>query len=191
MHQNNEKKKWPWEMAMPVAEEIVDLLKPCCERIAIAGSLRRLKRQVGDIEILLIPKFKESVRTDMFAAPDKLNLADLVLQQLIAEGVIAKRKNVNGSEVWGDKNKLAVHVTSSIPVDFFSTTSDCWFNYLVCRTGSAESNIRIATAAKAKGWKWNPYGAGFTDGQGELVRVGSEREVFTFCGLPYLNPKDR
>ncbi len=55
----SEKTKIPWEIAMPVAEEIVERLKPCCLRIAIAGSLRRLKKQVGDIEILFVPRMTD------------------------------------------------------------------------------------------------------------------------------------
>ena len=42
---------------------------------------------------------------------------------------------------------------SGIPVDFFATTEEAWFNYLVCRTGPAELNTRIASAASgASDW---------------------------------------
>jgi len=44
----------------------------------------------------------------------------------------------------GPLNKLAVYVGSGIPVDLFATTEECWFNALVCRTGSAETNVKIA-----------------------------------------------
>jgi len=86
---------------------------------------------------------------------------------------------------------LAVHVGSGIPVDFFTATEENWFNYLVCRTGSAENNIEIAKAAQAKGWMWQPYGKGFIDKSGEWHQPKSEEEVFTLVGLPYLAPKDR
>jgi DNA polymerase/3'-5' exonuclease PolX len=88
------------------------------------------------------------------------------------------------------------HVASGIPVDLFATTEACWHNYLVCRTGPAESNIRIAAAAKARGWKWNPYGEGFSRGgplagPEEARALRSEREVFEFVGLPYTEPEER
>jgi DNA polymerase/3'-5' exonuclease PolX len=110
---------------------------------------------------------------------------------LLQSGRLAKRTNVNGSEMWGHKNKLAVHVASGIPVDLFSARLGNWFNYLVCRTGGAESNMRIASAAQAKGWKWNPYGVGFTNETGSDVFVNSERDAFELVGLKYLEPWER
>jgi len=104
---------------------------------------------------------------------------------------LAKRKNVNGSEMWGEKNKLAVHVASGIPVDFFAASEANWFNYLVCRTGGAESNRQIAVACQANRLKWNPYGPGFTTPNGSVVRMSSEREVFDWAGLPYREPWER
>ena len=46
----SEKKRWPRSEALVVAEEIISRLTSCCKRIAIAGSLRRGKSDVGDIE---------------------------------------------------------------------------------------------------------------------------------------------
>jgi DNA polymerase/3'-5' exonuclease PolX len=127
----------------------------------------------------------------MFGATRQVNLVDLELDLLLKAGTIEKRLNVRGSESWGERNKLARHVTSQIPIDLFEATPANWFNYLVCRTGSAESNTRIAGAAQAKGWKWHPYGSGFTDHEGNPVRVLSEADVFSHAGLPYLEPWER
>lgn len=124
----------------------------------------------------------------------RVNKVDAILDRFIAEGILAKRKNVNGSEMWGEKNKLAVHVATGIPVDFFATTEESWFNYLVCRTGGAENNRQIAVAANIKGWTWNPYGSGFSRQSGlgkELHPVKRERDVFDFVGLPYREPWQR
>jgi DNA polymerase/3'-5' exonuclease PolX len=78
-----------------------------------------------------------------------------------------------------------------MPVDFFATIDTSWYNYLVCRTGSKESNMRIAQAAQDKGWRWNPYGAGFSGPNGQTHQVTDERDVFEFVGLPYRDPWDR
>ncbi len=183
------KKKYPRALAMEVAAELCRELKPACVRMVVAGSLRRRKEQVGDVEILFIPMFEE--------VPDGLfdvrleNRADQVLQALIGRGVIKARENVNGSTAWGAKNKLAMHVRTGVPVDLFTATAENWFNYLVCRTGGAQSNLNIAMAAQGKGWKWNPYGAGFTNHVGELERVESEADVFRLAGLPYKEPWER
>ena len=65
--------------------------------------------------------------------------------------MLRRRLSKTGAEAWGPKNKLAVHVESGIPVDLFATSAESWWNYLVCRTGPAASNIAIAQAALAGG----------------------------------------
>lgn len=180
--------KYPRATALAVAKELCDIQR-LCERLIFAGSLRRRKSEVGDVEILYIPKFT-TVPDGLFDSK-QVNIVDVCLEEMIRAGIIAKRRNVNGSVMWGEKNKLAVHAASGIPVDFFAATTENWFNYLVCRTGGAESNMAIASAAQAKGWKWNPYGVGFTDQHGGEWPVASEREVFSLAGLPYKEPWER
>lgn len=193
----SDKKKFPRAAAIAAAKVIVEALKPFCLRLIVAGSLRRRKQEVGDVEILYVPKieFRAQQITTLFGEEKvddvSVNLVDRALENLITAGTIAKRENVLDRETWGPKIKLAIHVASGIPVDFFSTVERSWFNYLVCRTGSAETNTRIASSAKRKGWKWCPYSPGFQRADGRLVAVTSEREVFQLSGLPYLEPHER
>lgn len=189
-----DKPKFARATALAVAEYLLEQLRQQCEQLEVWGSLLRGRPLVGDIEIGYIPRFAEE-KIDLFAM-GQVNQADKVLDQLLAAGVIVKRRNAKGQVMWGDKNKLAVHRASGIPVDLFSTSSDCWVNYRVCRTGPAESNTRIAMAAQERGWKWNPYGPGFSrggplSGPEVIHRVTSEREVFEFVGLPWLPPEER
>ena len=191
-----DKRKYPRAEAVAVAKAICDALKPLCERLIVAGSLRRRRAEVGDVEILYVPKMRtvEVPSADLFSPPTTglVDEVDAQLDWFLENGVIRQRLNANGSATWGGKNKLAVHVVSGIPVDFFATTEGIWFNYLVCRTGGQETNVRIASAAKAKGWRWNPYEAGFSHlGSGEHFDVKSERDVFEFVGLPYQEPWER
>lgn len=186
---NTPKKKYDRKLAIKVAKEVTNWLLGSCERLVVAGSLRRRKLLVGDVEILYIPEFKIEKVDLLTEAP--VNQADVCLENLIKIGIIAKRKNVNGSEVWGEKNKLAVHVASGIPVDFFSTTAPCWFNYLVCRTGGARNNTLIAEAYQRRGLKWNPYSIGYSDRAGEAHPNNSEAEVYEHAKLKYLHPWER
>lgn len=189
------KTKYPRAAALEVARGLCQSLKPFTERLIVAGSLRRRKEQVGDVEILYIPKFSTGKPVDLFSPPPLVNNADELLATLLFTGIkesrITHRLNVKGSSVWGQKNKLAIHVASGIPVDFFAATEANWWNYLVCRTGGAASNMRIASTAQGKGWKWQPYGAGFRDNYGDLVPVTSERACFELIGLDYLEPWER
>lgn len=197
----SDKPKFPHAKAMAVAEKIVEALAPVCARIEIAGSLRRKKPLVGDVEIVYVPKFTE-VPDARELFPGKLirvNATDLIIAELIERGSLARRPKTDGKTfTWGEWIKLAVAVKTGVPVDLFATTQEDWWNVLVCRTGSAESNTRIAGEALRRGWQWNPSpsGGGFRreaahDREAEFVRMHSEEEVFRFVGLDYLEPEKR
>ena len=170
-------------------------LMPYCEpdRLTIAGSVRRMKAEVGDVEILFVPRVGTVTgEGEMFGTPS--NLAESEINRLVKTGILAQRRNALGNTTWGSLIKLAVHSKSGIPVDLFTATKENWWNYLVCRTGPAESNMAIAKAARARGLKWEPYSSGFVvganDGLDRLL-VESEADVFEFVGLKYQEPEKR
>ena len=177
--------------ALAVAESLIAALAPGCERIEIAGSLRRRKATVGDVELLYIPRRGEAVAPgEMLASP--CDFSSIAIAGLEATGRLVRRLKATGAETFGERNKLMLDVASGIPVDLFATDAASWFNYLVCRTGGAESNVEIAKRAKARGYRWNPYGAGFTRlSDGEVFAMSSEAEVFAFVRLPYREPWER
>lgn len=187
--------KYKAAIARPVAEGLVELLRRACRRIEIVGSLRRKKEMVGDIELLCIPKFEEA-SVDLLGRAHLVDCLDREIKKWIRLGVLDFRKNVKGSTIYGPKNKLLVHVSSNIPVDVFSTDEERWPVALVVRTGSKESNMRVARAAIDRGMKFHAYGRGFTrpgaqEGVPEEIVCRSEREVFEAVGLPYLVPEER
>ena len=186
------KTRFPLPVAAAVADHLVGQLSVACLRIVTAGSIRRARPDVGDIELLYIPRVEPSKDpADLFANRD-VNLADRAIADLEARRILARRLNARGHPTFGPSNKLMVHVPSGIPVDLFTARRENWFNLLVCRTGPAESNMRIAKAAIGRGWRWNPYAPGFTRaGGGEEHPVQSEEDVFAFVGLPYLEPQAR
>jgi len=191
------KPKIPRADALKVARWLYDVISPFCDRCKVVGSLRRGKRTVGDIEILYVPKMAPDPETFFNALlGDKeaplISLADETINRLVREGVLAKRLSVTGTATWGDLNKLAVHVESKIPVDFFATTEAKWWVSLVVRTGGKLSNMRLAQAALKKGMHLNAYGEGFTvRATGERIPCNSEEEVFQIAGVPYARPEFR
>lgn len=185
------KPRFSRHIALTAANEIVKILTPVCERVIVAGSLRRGKQWVGDAEILYIgQRVTRPKNGDMFAE-ETVCLAQLAIAELLADGVIAKRPNKIGGTTWGDQNKLALHVRSGLPVDLFSATEENWWNYLICRTGSASHNVHIAARAKQLGWTWNPYGRGFTGDGGKTYAVQSEGDLFRFLNMQFVDPQDR
>lgn len=194
------KKRYPRKDAIDVARELVTLIAPHCEKIIVAGSLRRRKQEVGDVEIIYIPSYAMLPDPDdLFGKPVRTNITDRVVGELAGNGVISRRLNKLDRAAWGEKNKLAVHVASGIPVDLFSATIENWFNYLVCRTGGKETNQSIARGALAQGWHWAPYDEGFwrkPSSKGPEYHdvyepMRSEAQVFNFAGLDYLEPWER
>lgn len=192
------KPKFNHASALAAAEAIIAQMNGAFERVEISGSIRRGKEQVGDVEILYIPRLTLGQPVDMFAPPPTVNVADAVLERLLADKVIGKRLSVLGRPSWGKENKLAFCYRTQVPLDFFATTEQNWWNYMVCRTGPKDSNEAICKAARALGWMWHPTSFGFerVDAEGKPTGVfsepmTSEKAVFDFVGLPYLEPKER
>lgn len=185
-----DKQKWAAVEAATVAVALKGALAPFCERIEIAGSLRRGKRMVSDIELLYVGR-RQNIANDFFNE-STCDAAAACLDSLLNRSVIAKRPNSLGRFTWGPQNKLGIHVESGIPVDFFSTSEANWWVSLVIRTGSKETNLKLTTGAQARGRTLHAYGAGVEiNATGEVMACRSEEDVFEWCGVPYLKPEDR
>jgi len=168
------------ERAKAIAEEVKRLLEPVCEKIVIAGSIRRRKPYPNDIELLCIPKYVDGV-----------DMLDAKIQTMIHLDMLGYRLNKLGSKVYGPKNKLLVHIESGIGVDIFSTTEECWPVALVVRTGGERTNKEIAFRAIERGMRFHAYGRGFTRADGSELICQSESDVFRAVGLAYREPWER
>jgi len=168
------------EKAKAIAEKIKAVLESSCERIVIAGSIRRQKLDVGDIELLCIPKYTAGV-----------DMLDAKIQTMIYFDMLGYRLNKLGSKVYGPKNKLLVHLPSGICVYVFSTNALCWPVALVVRTGGKISNTEIAARAIERGMRFHAYGRGFTLADSSELLCHSEADVFKAVGLAYREPWER
>ena len=195
------KTKFPRELALKAAKELCAALTPWTEWIKVAGSLRRRKAEVGDVEILYVPKIQVE-RHGLFQGEEAwFDLAEVnSISPLLNSGVLKKRPNVNGSFTWGPQNKLAVHAATGVPVDLFATTNENKWLSLVIRTGPKELNVALILAARERGLALHAYGVftklnclenGELEDTGEKVVPGSEEEVFELCGRKYLEPWER
>lgn len=167
---NNAKR--PYSEMIVIAEEIKSALEPHVHRIEIAGSLRRKKDLISDIEIVLIPKPYE---TGLFATG-------------IAE-VIDDWKTMRGSL---DKHcKYTQRVYKGTPVDLFFCEFENWGNTLAVRTGSADYSFKVL----ASGWKK----AGYESRENYLYEIGTdnkiilleEKDLFDLISVPYIEPEKR
>ena len=105
------------QKARTIAEELKRLLEPACHRVEIAGSIRRQKPFVGDVELLCIPKYDSGI--------DQL---DREIGALVVQRILGFRRNKLGSQVYGPKNKLMLHIPSGIGVDRVLACGACCQN---------------------------------------------------------------
>ncbi len=153
------------DAAMAVAEEIMSVLSalPGCTRCAYAGSLRRMKETVGDIDILVASADPKPI----MAAFAGLDLVGSVLVQ-------------------GDK-KTSIRTTRGLQVDLRVVPAESWGAAMQYFTGSKQHNVRIREMAVRRGLKLSEYGLHRVD-DGSLVVSETEEEVYHQLGLDWIPP---
>jgi len=161
--------------ALPLAEEIIASLKklPQIDKIVIAGSLRRRKETIGDIDLLATIK------------PDYPQGAKKVMDTFVnLPGII---------KVWDyGLTKSSVRFKKKIDVDLRVVKEDEFGSALQYFTGSKEHNIATRKIAISKGLKLNEYGV-FRKIRGKWKKIAgaTEEEVYQAIGLPYIEPELR
>lgn len=167
--------KQPREKVVPVAEHIVETLRPFCDRIEIAGSLRRERPSVGDIEIVAIPKRP----LDLLGQPIPKRPDEVT--SFLNHHVTTFVKN-------GPKYKQFKY--GRYTVDLFLPTAETWGAIFTIRTGSHEFNLWLMnTVCPARGVRFHE-GRLYGDG-GRVLDTPEERDVFTALELPWIPPQYR
>lgn len=125
-------------------------------RAEIAGSLRRGKADVGDVEIVLQPRMD----TDLFGEPISTSAAlDGGVTRCFAEGLLAWDTAVIRN---GPRHKRFVLPALGIPLDLFLPAPESWGNILAIRTGDADFS-RLLVTQRYKGGllpNWMRHGDG-------------------------------
>ncbi len=134
-------------------------------RISVAGSLRRHKETVRDIDILLACAQHERVAGFMRSHP--------LTEELIEAG----------------KTKIAVRTRDGVRVDCRIVPDRSFGAALIYFTGSKEFNIELRQLAIKRGFKLNEYG--LFDRRGRYRAGADEEELFALLGLPFIAPELR
>ncbi len=173
--------KVSYAVALQEAERIKDNLAPYCEKIEIAGSIRRKKAQVGDIEIVLIPK---AVVVDLFGRKN------YDLGSLFSAVPDLDYEFIKG----GRKYRQYVHRGSRLHLDLFITTPNQWGLIFAIRTGSAQFSHWLVTKKRYGGALPSNYliKDGFLfDQAGEVIPCTTEKEFFENIQISYIPPEQR
>jgi len=153
-------------IAFPVAKEIVGTLreKAGSKKIEWAGSLRRMRENIGDIDILATGSNKEKIVHTFTHLPE--------VKEVLASG----------------ETKASVIVEGGIQIDLRVVEEDSYGAALQYFTGSKGHNIHLRGIAKTKGIKINEYGVF----KGEKKVGGKEEEdVYRALGMDWIEPELR
>jgi DNA polymerase (family X) len=154
--------------AMGTAEAIIRSLRESVEmeRITFAGSLRRMRDTIGDIDILV-------------ASADATPIMDAFTTMPRAAQILAK----------GD-TKSSIVTRKGLQVDLRVVPADAWGAALIYFTGSKTHNIKIRERAIKRGWKLSEWGL-FEAETGKQVAAHTEEDVYEALGLPWFPPTMR
>lgn len=195
----------PLSQARELAWEVMELLAPFCAQITIAGSIRRQRLTIGDLELVLLPLYSEP-DADLFGEPlgPGANLLDARCDWLFEQGTFGKRYDKNGRPRWGSGLKWATY--KDVNLDLFPVVGDTaqWGVDLLIRTGSADFSHRFVSpcerrifnsAGRDLGKGWIPAGYRVERGalwhEDAILATPTEHEVFAAIGRPYVEPCDR
>ncbi len=152
-----------------LAERIVESIRPLCAQIEIAGSIRRRRPQVRDIDLVLIPRTLFGYPSDVLRT-----LRDTKDVEILRSGALITSLKVD-----------------TVPVQIYRSTPISWGMHLLRWTGSREHNIMMARRAKALGMSLR-VSYGLVDGEsGELIASMSEEAIFTALRMDYVPPEER
>ncbi len=172
-------------LAKKTADRIADWLRPFCERIEIAGSIRRQRAICNDVDLVIIPKVE--VVKDMFGVT-------LSTRNVLHDFLIRYVADSKGRTFWikGQDNNDGKNFSLKSPLcqlDLWMATPQTYGSRLLCRTGSIAHNVWLIEWAKALGCVWEPYWGLRLDG--ELPFGETEEGIYARLGLGFIDPTHR
>jgi DNA polymerase (family 10) len=153
------------DVALDLAQELLGELTalPSVRRAAYAGSLRRMRETVGDIDLLVTSSEPAEVMQAFCSSPRAA--------RVLAHG----------------PTKASVVTTKGVQVDLRVVDPAVWGAALMYFTGSKPHNIHIRTLAVRAGLKLSEYGL-FDAQSGEQLAAATEEEVYARLGVPWIAP---
>ncbi|HEX6400973.1 MAG TPA: nucleotidyltransferase domain-containing protein, partial [Actinomycetota bacterium] len=153
------------DLALDVAETFIETLRTIrrVKRVTYAGSLRRMRESIGDVDLLVASSDAPPVMEAFVSHPS--------VARVLAHG----------------DTKSSVITELGLQVDLRVVPDEAWGAALIYFTGSKAHNIRIREMAVREGLKLSEYGL-FDAASGELLAARSEEQVYGRLGMAYIEP---
>lgn len=162
-------------LGLPLAEELIEELRTKChiDRISVAGSSRRMRETVGDLDILVASDEPEEVMGAFVALP---GVEEVIVSGPTKTSVLVERRNVE------------LQTTVRLQTDLRVVDAQSFGSALQYFTGSKDHNIRLRRIAQTKDWKLNEYGLF----EGEKRIAGETEEgIYEALGMDFIAPELR
>lgn len=161
-------------------------LLPHCDRIEIAGSIRRASPEVKDIELVCIPKEREVPQLFNVHKPEMVRSDGFIEALRLIDGEI----ECLAGDAWKGKYIKLYLVLYDIKIDIFIASAENWGHILAIRTGNKDYSHKVL----ACGWAAKGYHSaeGFLrDQEGAIIPVREEEDLFRLIGVKYVEPQLR
>jgi DNA polymerase (family 10) len=165
---NRRSDRIPLGTAWPVAVDLLEGLKAHCDEVidaTVAGSLRRMRATIGDIDLLAASASPAAVMRAFSGHP---RVAEVMLS---------------------GPTKTTVRLQNGLQVDLRVLDPQHWGAALQYFTGSQAHNIRVREIAQKQGLSLSEYG--FKREDGSEILCPTEEEVYATLGLPWISPELR
>lgn len=174
----------PLSQALGIAKRFQKVIEPYCQKVTVAGSVRRMKPNVGDIELVCVPLESDS------------------LDKFFASGY-------PGMHINGHRLKRFKYPKSAVQIELYITTPTDYGRILAIRTGSsAYSHLQLAVQWNRLGWCGTPDGLRrkkecdhkkggwkikpeYKDNPTMPPPFLTEEDFFKFLKIPWLSPDKR
>ena len=155
-------------VALPLAHRLLELLKavPGVTRVSTAGSLRRMRETIGDLDLLAASSRPARVMEALTQSP--------LCARVLASGT----------------TKSSILTPEGVQVDLRVVSPESFGAALQYFTGSKEHNVRLRELAIRQGLKVNEYGV-FRLKTGRRIAGREEEDVYRALGLPWIPPELR
>ena len=153
--------------AWPIARRWLEWLRqlPGVDIAEAAGSLRRWRSTIGDLDIVVASNQTEAVMKDFVSHPD--------VDRIRGQG----------------ENKSSVELKSGLSIQVWIQPPERFGSLWIYATGSKEHNVRIRELAQRKGLSLSEHG--LTDEAGKEKLAATEEEVYAALGMPWIPPELR